>query len=102
MNFTKEAERHLKWLEKMGWAELPANSLTTMRLVQLGLIASEVGETINVVREHPMNFDDYEEELADIVLRVMGLAARDGVDLEAAILAKMDKNERRGNRGRVV
>ncbi len=35
------------------------------------------------------------EEVADIAIYLMGLAEMTGVDLESAILAKMEKNEKR-------
>jgi len=38
------------------------------------------------------------EELADIILRVGDLAGRMGLDLEAAVVAKMEKNKKRVNR----
>jgi len=38
---------------------------------------------------------DLDEELADVLIFVLSLAKMNGLDLEAAVLAKMDKNERR-------
>ena len=39
--------------------------------------------------------DNYAEELADAAICVMTAAADDGIDLEDAILKKIDKNEKR-------
>ena len=44
-------------------------------------------------REHVK--DTFEDELADIVIRVMDLAGLEGIDLEAHILAKIQYNSTR-------
>ena len=88
------AKRNYDWVEKMGWH----NNKSVLEA--LALISSEVGEAVNECRgEQPTAA--FGEELADIVLRVMDLAHWQGVDLEKELLAKMDKNEQRGSRGRL-
>lgn len=88
------AKRNYDWVEKMGWH----NNKSVLEA--LALISSEVGEAVNECRgEQPT--EAFGEELADIVLRVMDLAHWQGVDLEKELLAKMDKNEQRGSRGRL-
>ena len=59
----------------------------------LGLIHSEVSEALEAFRnDDPQNF---EEELADIVIRVLDCAGGLGLDLERAVRAKMAKNRQR-------
>lgn len=87
------AIRQHAWLERVGWNN-------TNPLESLALICSEVGEAANECRgDHPT--ENFGEELADIILRTVGLAQREGVDIQAAVLAKMEKNEARGTRGRL-
>lgn len=88
------AKRNYDWVEKMGWH----NNKSVLEA--LALISSEVGEAVNECRgEKPT--EAFGEELADIVLRVMDLAHWQGVDLEKELLAKIEKNEQRGSRGRI-
>lgn len=83
------AREHNQWLVEMGWNK-------TSALEQLALIASEVGEAVNECRgETPT--EKLGEELADIVLRVFGMAEQFNVKLEAAIVIKMAKNFSKGN-----
>ncbi|GAA0298318.1 hypothetical protein GCM10009128_16410 [Psychrosphaera haliotis] len=94
MNINDMAKRNYDWVEKMGWH----NNKSVLEA--LALISSEVGEAVNECRgEKPTAA--FGEELADIVLRVMDLAHWQGVDLEKELLAKMDKNDQRGSRGRL-
>ena len=60
---------------------------------RLALIASEVGEAVEALRKgEGYNFN---EELADIVIRVADLAGGLGIDLEQEIIDKMNINEGR-------
>lgn len=86
--------RHYSWVHRMGW-----HNKTTLEA--LALVASEVGEAVNECRG-PRPSPKLGEELADIVLRVIDLAAVEGIDLENEIARKMEINEQRGTRGRVV
>lgn len=93
MNINKIAELNYEWVERMGW-----HNKTTLEA--LALVASEVGEAINECRgEKPS--DDFAEELADIVLRVLDIAHWQGIDMEKVLLDKMHENELRGTRGRI-
>ncbi|MEO7065365.1 MAG: MazG nucleotide pyrophosphohydrolase domain-containing protein [Rhodanobacter sp.] len=93
MHLKEIAEKQHDWLTRMGWTK---NTV----LEDLALVASEVGEAVNECRgEEPT--DALPSELADIVLRTVGLARKRGIDIEAAVLAKMAVNEARGTRGRV-
>jgi len=59
-------------------------------IAELGLITTEIGEAIESIRD-----DNREElcfELADIVIRVMNICNRKGIDLGTWILKKNDLN----------
>ena len=93
MNINQIAERNYQWVEEMGWHNKTV-------LEALALVASEVGEAINECR-HEQPTEAFGEELADIVLRVLDIAHWQNIDIEQEILAKMAKNQQRGNRGRI-
>jgi NTP pyrophosphatase (non-canonical NTP hydrolase) len=78
----------------MGWVGV------TTPLEQIALIASEIGEAANECRGKTPT-DKLGSELADIILRTLGLAENLGINMEAEIAAKMEKNKERGNRGRI-
>jgi NTP pyrophosphatase (non-canonical NTP hydrolase) len=83
------AKVHNEWLNDMGWNK-------TTPLEQLALIASEIGEAVNECRgEKPT--DKLGSELADIILRTMGLAEQSGIDIQTEILNKMAINRAKGN-----
>ena len=93
MKLNEIAAIHYQWVDDMGWHNKTP-------LEALALVASEVGEAVNECRgEQPT--EHFGEELADIVLRVIDLAHWQGVDINAAIIAKIAKNKARGNRGRL-
>ncbi len=93
MNINKLAEQNYDWVEHMGWHNKTI-------LEALALVASEVGEAINECRGDKPT-EDFAEELADIVLRVLDIAHWQGIDMEKELQAKMLKNEQRGTRGRL-
>lgn len=87
-------ERHRAWLTRMGWV----GHLSPLEM--LALITSEVGEAVDECRGS-FPTDKLPSELADIILRTLAMAAELGIDMEAAIAAKMEANEARGNKGRL-
>lgn len=92
---TEIIERHYAWLVKMGYT-------TASPLESLALITSEIGEAANECR-HGAPTPQFGEELADIVLRTLGLARRLNIDIESLMLAKIETNEASGdNRGRLI
>jgi len=94
MDINEIAEKQFDWVERMGWHNKTV-------LEALALIASEVGEAVNECRgEVPTS--EFGTELADIVLRVADLAHWQGINLADVIALKMERNEKRGTRGRVV
>lgn len=60
---------------------------------RLMLITGEVAEAHEALRKR--DYENFKEELADIVIRVADLAGGLDIDLEAEILKKMEKNKNR-------
>lgn len=119
MEINEAMVRHYAWLESMGWDD------ASRPIEKLGLVASEIGEAATELPEgHPTRdklmgaveaigqavnacrkgepSENFGTELADIVLRIFGIAAHHRIDLEARIEAKMTLNEQRGSRGRTI
>ena len=82
----------LAWANSVGWGDH-----TTLE--DLALLASEVGECINECRG-PAPSDAFATELADVILRALGIARKHDIDVDATVLAVMRRNAERGNRGR--
>ena len=79
------AHRQEVWLKSMKWWK------NKTALESLMLIVSECGEAANEVRgETPTS--NFEVELADIILRTLGLAAEFNINIQQAVLNKMAKN----------
>lgn len=62
----------------------------------LALIHSEASEALEAFRGGDRN--NFEEELADVLIRVLDLASGLGLDLDLAVEAKLAKNRTRGYR----
>jgi NTP pyrophosphatase (non-canonical NTP hydrolase) len=79
------AEKHEKWLKKMNWwkDKTPLESLM--------LVVSECGEAANEVRGD-IPTDKFEVELADIILRTLGIAAENNINIQQAVWNKMHEN----------
>lgn len=61
--------------------------------VYLALIHSEVSEALEADRIG--DYENFQEELADICIRVFSFAGANNIDLEKRILEKMESNELR-------
>jgi len=67
----------------------------------LMLLVTELAEAMEAYREgNPESdkirgFSRMEEELADVIIRLLDLAGKEGLNIEAAVLAKMAYNEDR-------
>jgi len=75
------------------WKKAESQNKEITDIAELGLIATEIGEAIEAVRdgdERELGF-----ELADIVIRTLNMANRKGIDIESHILAKNKKNLKR-------
>lgn len=66
------------------------------------LVHEEVSEAFRGVRKNDRA--NFEEELADVIIRVTSIAYGLGADLDAVVAAKMEKNRARGlhHGGRLV
>ncbi len=60
----------------------------------LMLVTTEVAEATEGFRHNDK--ENFAEECADVVIRMLDLTAGLGIDIEAAIAAKLEKNKRRG------
>ena len=83
------------------WPE-PSDSSEQLRskihflCTHMALTHSEVSEAVEAVRN--LDKDNFNEEMADIVIRVVSIAFGLGIDLEALVLKKLEKNKTRGIR----
>jgi NTP pyrophosphatase (non-canonical NTP hydrolase) len=65
-------------------------------LGKIALMQSELGEAAEAVRDH--NYDNFYEELADVVIRIMDVCDATGVYLWPIIEEKMEINIQRPHR----
>lgn len=93
-----------KGLDSAEQKQFDALRETDLLIKHLGLIVGEASECLECVRKNPeapaehldqKEFLHVEEELADIVIRVMSIAYHQNYSLASAIIAKMDYNETR-------
>lgn len=89
------AHEQKQFLIRMGWWKNKTN------LEALMLVVSECGEAANEVRgEKPT--DHFGEELADIILRVLGIAAENDINIMQEVSNKMTINlQRKKNPDRI-
>jgi len=91
------AGRHYAWLLEMGYVQ------DTTPLEMLTLIVSEIGEAANECRSrNRVPSDRFGEELADIVLRAIGIMQHYNIPIEETIIRKMGTNAEKGNKGRTI
>lgn len=62
----------------------------------LALIHSEVSEALEAVRNE--DYANFEEEMADVIIRVLDCTGGLGIDIDAVVRAKLEKNKGRGYR----
>jgi NTP pyrophosphatase (non-canonical NTP hydrolase) len=107
--FDDLAEETAEVAEKKGFWDVGVDHQSGMIPLKLALIASEVSEALAVHRQlydddaaseytgmTPMQEDDFTEELADIVIRVLDLVGFYGFnDFGEVIIDKMAKNRER-------
>jgi NTP pyrophosphatase (non-canonical NTP hydrolase) len=79
--------------QKIAWANKVAKGFDTGNVErEFNLLVEEVGEAH---KAHRMGDPGYAEELADIAIYTANLAEMTGVDLQAAVEAKLAKNAQR-------
>jgi NTP pyrophosphatase (non-canonical NTP hydrolase) len=96
MDITELTQAMNNFVRVMGWYEPDSPRPQTLRnlAVSLNLEASEVLEHFQWDEDlkDPQSFSD---ELADVMLYLLQLASLSGIDLEKAVLRKLDKNYHR-------
>jgi NTP pyrophosphatase (non-canonical NTP hydrolase) len=96
MDITQLTQAMQDFVRTMGWYELDSPRPQTMRnlAVSLNLEASEVLEHFQWDEDlkDPQSFSD---ELADVMLYLLQLSSLAGIDLEKAVLTKLEKNYHR-------
>jgi NTP pyrophosphatase (non-canonical NTP hydrolase) len=73
----------------------------TMLTSRLALISTEIGEAIDALRENKHGYgvkDTFEDELADVILRLMDLIGGLDIDIESQLRWKANYNKSRGYR----
>lgn len=89
--------------EGNGWSvfstsDWPKGRVETTRInalcTHMALVHSEVSEATEAVRH--FDRDNFDEELADVIIRVASIAHGLGTDLDSAVIAKLAKNKTRG------
>lgn len=79
-----------KTAKSKGWHDEPRETGTL-----LALIHAEVSEALEADRKG--DFENFTEELADVCIRIFDLSECMGIDLEQAILKKMEFNKTRAH-----
>lgn len=85
--------------EPTHWVTDPNSTMTEKARVHflichMGLITEEVGEAVTGIRTRDK--ENFAEEMGDVVIRAASICHGLGIDLEAAIAAKLAKNRTRG------
>ena len=81
-----------------GWnVTTPENWEDTYKIpAVLALITSETSEALEEFRNNDK--DNFAEECADQIIRILDITAGLGIDIDMILRAKLDKNKRRGYR----
>ena len=96
MNIAELTQRMHKLVESKGWYAADSKRPQTPRnlSISLALEAAEVLEHFQF-REDVKNKDEFASELADVTLYLLQLASVTGIDLEQAVLKKLEVNASR-------
>lgn len=79
--------------QKLAWENKNVKGFNTTDVaLEFGLLTAEVGEAFTAWRK---GLPDLGEELADVFLYLTALAEMNGVDLDAEVARKVEKNTRR-------
>lgn len=96
MDISELTQAMHNFVRTMGWYESDSPRPQSMRnlAISLNLEAAEVLEHFQW-DENLTDRESFSDELADVMLYLLQLASIAGIDLEKAVLAKLDKNYRR-------
>ncbi|OGO14833.1 MAG: nucleotide pyrophosphohydrolase [Chloroflexi bacterium RBG_16_48_8] len=96
MDLSQLTQEMNRFVERMGWYAPQSPKPQTGRNLALSLLieAAEVLEHYQWV-ENPENMDALGSELADVALYLLQLASIHEINLERAILQKLDENAKR-------
>lgn len=61
---------------------------------KLALLTSEVSEALEAFRNR--DFDNFKEELADVLIRLLDMSGGLNIDLDESVREKLEKNKKRG------
>jgi 8-oxo-dGTP diphosphatase len=96
MNINELTQTMHEFVRTMGWYEINSLRPQTLRnlAISLNLEAAEVLEHFQWDEnlKDPKSFSD---ELADVMLYLLQLASLSGIDMEKAVLSKLEKNYHR-------
>ena len=81
------------WRESKGFSSPRSFEETDQVIVKLALVMTEVAEAIEAARTG--DFENFQEELADAIIRILDVGGTMRLDLETAIEKKMRTNEGR-------
>jgi 8-oxo-dGTP diphosphatase len=89
------AEMH-RFVDSRGWYSEGTPKPQTQRNLAISLVL-EASEVLELFQwdEAPQTADDLQSELADVALYLLQLASISGVDLERAVMNKLDVNYNR-------
>ncbi len=96
MNIKQLTEKMHALVKSKGWYEADSKRPQTPRnlSISLSLEAAEILEHFQF-REQPKDKDEFASELADVALYLLQLASVSGIDLEQAVLKKLEINATR-------
>lgn len=96
MDITELTQAMHTFVRTMGWYDVDSPRPQTVRnlAISLNLEASEVLEHFQW-DEALKDSESLSDELADVMLYLLQLASIAGIDLEKAVLSKLDKNYHR-------
>jgi NTP pyrophosphatase (non-canonical NTP hydrolase) len=85
-----------RFVSSQGWYDLESQRPQTLRnlAISMNLESAEVLEHFQWT-ENPHNAEDLADELADVTLYLLQLASLTGIDLEKAVLRKLEINYKR-------
>jgi 8-oxo-dGTP diphosphatase len=95
MDITELTEKMHDFVRSKGWYEAKSRRPQTPRNLSISL-ALEAAEILEHFQwNEDFDKDDLAEELADVALYLLQLASISGIDLEEAILKKLEINAKR-------